>query len=93
MPIEDDGYSSAWTATRGLSVGDEFTLPDSYVPQTWWEWLRRKPKRLQVYRVTEVVNGYTAYRPLWADELLQRQRELTPEQARILNDNLWDLYE
>lgn len=38
---------------KALPVGEYFTLPNNFKPQTFWERLRRKPKELKQFMVTK----------------------------------------
>jgi hypothetical protein len=50
-----------WTNISGLAVGDTFTINGFYKKRSFWEWLTKKPKRLQNYVVKEHRKGFTEY--------------------------------
>jgi hypothetical protein len=51
-----------------MKQGDSMTIQNGYKRRTFWQWLTRKPRELQVFRVTLVANG-TAFdnRPMKLD--------------------------
>jgi hypothetical protein len=51
-----DGAGNGWAPPgrpdRRLTPGDRYTIAGVYRRRTWWEWLTRTPRRLQVWVVT-----------------------------------------
>lgn len=38
-----------------VKIGDTFTVAGLYERRTFWQWLKRKPKKLQVWKATEII--------------------------------------
>lgn len=45
------GWEPAPASGRPLQPGDCYTIAGVYRRRTWWEWLTRAPRRLQVWVV------------------------------------------
>lgn len=49
---------SGWAPPHGpgrvLQPGDRYTIAEVYCRRTWWEWLTRAPRTLQVWVVRKV---------------------------------------
>ena len=53
----NDFDAAGWTRqvdglTPLLQLGDTYVIVGRYAHQTWWEWLLRRPRRLQRFVVT-----------------------------------------
>lgn len=47
-----------WTMSdQVLQPGETFTVQGIYARRTFWQWLTRAPRQLQVYTVTEVTSS------------------------------------
>lgn len=44
-----------------LKIGETFTIDGIYKRRTFWEWLKRKPKKLQKLKVITEEQGYVEY--------------------------------
>ena len=46
-----------------MKAGDSFTIEGCYRRRTWREWLRRQPRVLQVFHVSDVVLSDPTFQP------------------------------
>lgn len=44
-----------WSTSLKLEIGDTYTMAGLYRKRTFKQWLARKPRVLQVYKITGVV--------------------------------------
>ncbi len=50
-PGAGPGWAPPSPSGRPLQPGDRYTIAGVYRRRTWWEWLTRQPRRLQVWVV------------------------------------------
>lgn len=51
------------TLSASLNKGDVITLPGQYKRRTFWQWLKREPRQIQQFVITETCGGMSEYEP------------------------------
>lgn len=69
QPMETEQRLNDLARVRAqFQLGDTFTMNGRYKRRSFMQWLRKKPKQLQIYVVVDSCPAYSLYEPIEKDE-------------------------